>query len=386
MANIKETLLSTLVNGKTVLADIKAIRRNAQDKIYVGNEPEERINKLHPAYTSVTVNEIIDTKKDAKIYRLTSDNNYLPPFEAGQYINIFITIDNVLTSRPYSISSSPKQRSYYEITVARQKDGFVSPYILDNIKVGDKLYLNGPNGTFRYQGVFHKKSSVFLAGGSGITPFMSMSREILLSNMDRQVTLIYGVRKEKFALFHKELTEYNKIYNNFKYYLVVSDDENYEGEKGFINKELITRLVPNYKDSTFYISGPEIMNNFCKMELEALGLTTKQIRREMFGSVLDITKQEGYPNNVKPTDVFKVKVNDQIIDAKANESLLTALERSGVKVKVSCRCGECSYCRIRLIKGNVFMAKGMNLRDADLEFKYVHACKSFPIEDLEIRV
>ena len=210
MANIKETLLSTLVNGKTVLSDIKAIRRNAQDKIYVGNEAEDRINKLHPAFTHVTVNEIIDTKKDAKIYRLTSDDNYLPPFEAGQYINIFIQIGSVLTSRPYSISSSPKQRSYYEITVAKQKNGFVSLYILDNIKVGDKLYLNGPNGTFRYQGVFHKKTSVFLAGGSGITPFMSMSREILESNSDRNVTLIYGVRKEELALFHKELKDYNK--------------------------------------------------------------------------------------------------------------------------------------------------------------------------------
>ena len=386
MANIKETLLGTCVNGKTVLSDIEVLRRNSTDKIFVGNEATLRVSQLHPKYIELSLNEIIDTNKEAKIFRFTSVNGYLPPFEAGQYINLFVTIDGVTTTRPYSLSSSPKVRAYYEITIARAKGGFVSNYLLDNAKVGDKFQINGPAGVFRYQGVFHKNHSVFLAGGSGITPFLSMSREILESGLNREVTLIYGCRNESVALYDAEFKKYSATYPNFKYYLVSSDpEEGYTGLKGFIDSALIKSLVPDYCDSTFYICGPQIMNEFCQKELFSLGLGVKQVRREMFGSALNIVKEEGYPNGVKATDVFKLKIGDRVIDARADESILVALERAKIRVNVCCRSGECSLCRVKLLKGDVFLAKGMLLRDADKAFNYIHSCKSYPISDIEIR-
>lgn len=70
----------------------------------------------------------------------------------------------------------------------------------------------------------------------------------------------------------------------------------------------------------------------------------------------------------------------------SGESILTSLERAGVRVNVCCRSGECSFCRIKLISGKVFMPRGVLLRHADEKFGYIHSCKAYPISDLEIRI
>lgn len=158
-----------------------------------------------------------------KLLDLYQKNGYLPPFEAGQYINIFVEIDGVRTSRPYSISSSPKQRGYYDITVARIKTGFVSDYLLNKAKIGDIFESTSPAGEFHYNPVFHGKNLVFLAGGSGITPFMSMIHDVLDSGLDRNISLIYGSRTEKTAIFLEELKDLSARHDNFNFTLVVSE-------------------------------------------------------------------------------------------------------------------------------------------------------------------
>lgn len=381
---IKETLLGTLVHGKEVLNNIDVLRKTSNDKIVEYNLADNVINKLHQKELHLVVNEIIDTHKNAKIFRLVSEDNYLPPFEAGQYINLFVEIDGVYTSRPYSISSSPLQRAYYEVTIARVNDGFVSSYFLDKVKVGDKLIANGPSGVFHYNKVFHSPKALFIAGGSGITPFMSMLREILSAKHDRDVVLLYGCTELKNALYHDELTYLSKTYNNFKYYLVLSNEVNKDYEHGFISKELITKLVKDYNERTSYICGPQVMNAFVENNLKELNVPLKQIRREMFSSNKNVIKEEGFPKSLTGEEVFNVKVNDQVIKAKANESLLVALERNHIRVNVCCRSGECSLCRVKLVKGKVYLAKGVLLRKADEKFGYIHSCKAYPLTDLEI--
>lgn len=382
--NIKETLLGTLVHGEEILENIRVMRSVSADKISCENVAAAS-ERLHSKSLSLLVSSISDTGKNAKVIRFVSENGYLPPFEAGQYINIFTEIDGVRTSRPYSISSSPKQRAYYEITVARIKDGFVSDFLLDDIKVGDKFEANGPAGVFRFQPVFHSRKSLFLAGGSGITPFLSMTREIVDSALDRDVVMLYGCRSSKAALYDEELRLYSEKYPNFKYHLVISEkDDSWNGETGFIDRNLIKRLVPDYAERTCYICGPQVMNDFCKKELEDLGLPEKQIRREMFGTRRDIQNEPGWPENLTGDEVFNVKIGERVIPAKSGESLLTALERSGVRMNVCCRSGECSLCRVKLVDGKVFLAKGILQRYADEKYGYIHSCKAYPTSDLEI--
>lgn len=382
---IKETLLGTVVHGKDILEEIRVMRAVSANKIKNGNEADAIIEPLHAKELNLVVSEIIDTGKNAKIFRLSSVTGYLPPFEAGQYINIFTEIDGVRTSRPYSISSSPRQRAYYEITVARTAGGFVSDYFLDKVKQGDKFTANGPSGVFRHQPVFHGDKMLMLAGGSGITPFMSMTREVLSAALERDIILIYGCRNQQAALFHEELTEMAKNHGNFKYYLVVSEDNtSWEGEKGFIDAALIKRLAPDFEARTSYICGPQIMNDFCTKELEQLGMPIKRIRREMFGATRNIMQEAGWPKELTGDETFDVKVLGKTIKAKANESLLTSLERAGVRVNVCCRSGECSLCRVQLVSGKVFLSKGIMLRKADEKYGYIHSCKAYPISDIEI--
>ncbi|MEG1437224.1 MAG: 2Fe-2S iron-sulfur cluster binding domain-containing protein, partial [Oscillospiraceae bacterium] len=85
---------------------------------------------------------------------------------------------------------------------------------------------------------------------------------------------------------------------------------------------------------------------------------------------------------------IKVIINDgeKEINAFSGESLLTALERSGVRINVCCRSGECSLCRIQLVDGKVFMPRGVLLRHADEKFGYIHSCKAYPITDVSIYI
>lgn len=382
--NIKETLLGTLEHGQQIMENIRVMRSVSADKLPTDSvaRPAEAI---HRKELKLVVQSVMDTGKQAKIFRFVSEDGYLPPFEAGQYINLFTHIEGVRTSRPYSLSSSPKQRAYYEITVARTRDGFVSDYLLDQVKLGDRFTANGPAGVFRYQPVFHSKKSLFLAGGSGITPLLSMTREILDAGLDRDVVMLYGCRNPEAALYHEELTAYTAAFPNFRYHLVVSDPvENWDGERGFLDEALIRRLVPDFAQRTSYICGPQVMNDFCKSALEAMGVPEKKIRREMFGARRDIQNEPGWPAELTGNEVFTITVGDKKIPAKSGEPVLVALERAGVRVNVCCRSGECSLCRVKLVSGNVFLARGMLRRYADEKYGYIHSCKAYPMGDIEI--
>lgn len=382
--NIKETLLGTLEHGQQIMENIRVMRSVSADKLPTDSvaRPAEAI---HRKELKLVVQSVMDTGKQAKIFRFVSEDGYLPPFEAGQYINLFTQIEGVRTSRPYSLSSSPKQRAYYEITVARTRDGFVSDYLLDQVKLGDRFTANGPAGVFRYQPVFHSKKSLFLAGGSGITPLLSMTREILDAGLDRDVVMLYGCRNPEAALYHEELTAYTAAFPNFRYHLVVSDPvENWDGERGFLDEALIRRLVPDFAQRTSYICGPQVMNDFCKSALEAMGVPEKKIRREMFGARRDIQNEPSWPAELTGNEVFTITVGDKKIPAKSGEPVLVALERAGVRVNVCCRSGECSLCRVKLVSGNVFLARGMLRRYADEKYGYIHSCKAYPMGDIEI--
>lgn len=377
-------------NGNKIMQEVAISKSIGQDPILERNKSKAIMESLHPNGLNLRVSEIHEITKDAKLIRFVSENGYLPPFEAGQYINIFTEIDGVRTSRPYSISSSPKQRAYFDITVARIPKGFVSDYFIDQVKVGDTFEGNGPAGYFHYNPVFHSKKQVFLAGGSGITPFLSMTREVLEAGLEREIHLIYGSRNESAALYHQELAKMAKNHENFKYTLVVSDkpeNPDYKGRVGFIDRNCILDVVGDISDATFYLCGPQVMYDFCIKELESLEIPAKRIRREVFGARQDIQNEMGWPKELTGQEVFTLTVDKhQKIKAKANESLLVALERAGVRMNVCCRSGECSLCRVKLVSGKVFQPRGVLLRLADEKFGYIHSCKSYPMSDVEIQL
>jgi len=348
-------------------------------------EVKSIIDALHPQGLDLTVSEVTPETATAKSIKLISEDGFLPPFQAGQYINLFVETGGVRTSRPYSIASSPTQTGHYEITIRRVEDGFVSNYLLDELKPGDKLMSSSPSGNFHYNPHFHGDKLAFIAGGSGITPFMSMIRELADKNLGRRLHLFYGSRVEDDVIYKKELDRIAAIHRNFTWDLVISEPApSFNGLQGFINAGLIEERLAGL-DWTFYVCGPEAMYNFCRPELTKLSIPARKIRVEVMGVPKNIAAHPGWPQNVKVGDVFRVAIKGKkTISALASEPLMISLEREGVVIPALCRSGECSLCRTKLLSGKVYQPNGVKLRKSDRAFGYIHPCMAYPITDIEI--
>ncbi len=375
------------IEGYTeIVEEIKTLRKYGSDYTDRKGEVERMIALLHPKTVNLAVSEITVETPTTKTFRFVGAEGHLPPFQAGQYINIFVETGGVRTSRPYSIASSPSQTGYYDITIRSVADGFVSSWFLEEVTVGDAFESSSPAGTFTYNPLFHGNDLVFLAGGSGITPFMSMIREVSQRGLDRRIHLIYGSRDVKDIIFEEELAQITARHTNITVSHVVSDPpKRFKGLKGFITVELMKDLLGDVSAKTFYVCGPEVMYDFCRKELEKLGIARRKIRTEVYGPPKDVTCRPGWPGDVKSADTFTVRIRGgKAIPAKAGEPLMISLERSGVIIPALCRSGECSLCRTKLLSGRVFQPDGVKLRKSDRQFGYIHPCMAYPLEDLEI--
>lgn len=382
----KQDIRQQIEGYAEIQAEIEVLRKYAHDRRADRGTVDRVINLLHPKELKLTVSEIIEETASSKTFRLISADGYLPPFQAGQYINIFVNLAGIRSSRPYSIASSPSQTAYYDVTVRRVEDGFVSNYLLDEVTIGNSLTSTSPAGLFYYNPLFHGNNLVFLAGGSGITPFMSMIREVTDRGLDRNITLIYGSRDPDDMIFKDELEDRAQRHGNFTFIPVISEPPpSYSGHTGFITAELMQKLLDDVKDRMFYVCGPEEMYTFCLPELDKLGMPKKRVRQEVFGPPKDITMEAGWPSEVKKDDTFEVQIRGgKTIPARADEPLMISLERAGITIPTSCRSGECSLCRTKLLSGEVFQPRGVKVRKSDRQFGYIHACMAYPLKDLEI--
>lgn len=347
------------------------------------------VEKIHPKKLTLRVASITPVTDTMKTFRLVlaDPSGYLPPFIAGQYLSVCAEIDGVHTSRPISISSSPTQRAYYEITIKRKEDAFLSDYFLDRVKVGDIIETSGPAGRFYYQPPVHGNNYVFIAGGSGITPFLSMIREATDCELAHNMRLLYGCRNLADVPYLEELKERAERCPNFTFDLVLSEpDENWTGLKGFIGADLIQSLGIDPADNTFFVCGPPAMYAFCIPELKKLGLPDRKIRKEIFGVPADITKDVAWPKEITKENTFTLTYEGKQYPAKATETLLTAFERAGIHHPSQCRAGECSLCRVKLVKGEVFQNSAALVRDSDEQLGFIHSCVSYPISDIEVRL
>ena len=366
--------------------EVAVLRKYAVDYSSQKGRATQLVDLLHPKILRLRVAEIRQETPSTKILRLVSSDSYLPPFQAGQYINLSVEVGRVRTSRPYSISSPPNQVGYYEIAVRRAEDGFVSNFLLDELRVGDRMESTSPSGNFYYNPLVHGKDLVFLAGGGGITPFMSMIRETTDRGLERRIHLIYGNQRPEDIVYEEDLKDRAERHRNFRMDIVISDPPaGYRGLTGFITADLIKKLVDEVSIKTFYLCGPEVMYAFCLKELKTLGIPWRKIRTEAFGPPKDVTAQPGWPADVPGDRKFQVGYKGKkIVSVRAAEPLMNSLERAGIGLPASCRSGECSLCRTKLVAGKVFQPQGVKLRKSDRAFGYIHPCLAYPLSDIEL--
>jgi len=346
------------------------------------------VSAIHPRRMRLRVVEIIQETPTTKTFRCQRSDGPLPPFRPGQYVNLFVDVDGVLTSRPYSIASAPGSETL-ELTVRDKPGGFVAPYLLHEIKVGDELETTGPQGYFYHEPLIDGDDLVFLAGGSGITPLMSIIRDALGGDgvpPSLHIHLLYGSRVPEDVIYGAELSALAAEHANFHYTPVISEPPpGYAGRAGFLGADLIREQIGDAAGKTFYICGPQAMYDFCLAALKELGVPSHKIRQELYGPPADVTREPGWPEGLTADTLFEVKlVGQKTFRAPAGEPLLNTLERYGIVVPAVCRSGACSACRTRLLSGRVFQPAHIGLRESDREHGYVHACVSYPLENLRI--
>ena len=352
-------------------------------------------NALHPDVQHVIISEIIEHSNDVKTFVFTPDKEAgtekLAYFSAGQYICIRLQIGDAKISRPYSLSSSPKEslEGKYTLTIKRVDGGLCSQYVLDNWTVGTKVNISGPLGVFTYEPLRDAKTVIGVAGGSGITPFYSLAKAIADGDEDCNLTLLYGSRTKADILFHEEFKAIEAKCDKFKLVNVLSNEDAEDCEKGFITADLIKKYAPE-GDYSIFLCGPQAMYNFADKEIAKLGIRQKFVRHELFGEYHNPEKNDDYPQEAVGRK-FKLTViicgEKQEIECDANETLLVAMEKHGIAAPSECRSGICGYCHSRLVSGNVYVPKSVDGRRlADLEYGYVHPCCTFPIGDVVIDV
>ena len=354
--------------------------------------------QLHPDHQQLVIAEIRDETKSTKTYRLVadpdSDTREVAYFRAGQYLSLKVRLNGVQITRPYSISSAPFEAlgadGFYEITVKKKEDGFLTPHMWDHWSVGTSIESSGPCGQFYYEPMRDAGQIVGLAGGSGITPFCSMAKEIVYGDLDARLLLLYGSSDEDDIVYYelfKELEE--QAAGKIRVVHVLSCEEvSLEGcEQGFITADTI-RKHADVDNSSFFLCGPQAMYEFVARELSTLNLPARRIRREVYGEVEAVTQMPGFPSAVAG-ETFRLQVHigglSTEIPARAVETVLVAMERAGLAPPSECRSGECGFCRAGLMSGDVYINPDSDgRRAADLKFGYIHPCSSYPITDLEV--
>ena len=352
---------------------------------------------LHPKRQYLIVSEITERGEDCKSFTLVPDTEkgttLLAYFGAGKYLTVFETIEGMPVTRAYSISSSPKDslEGKYVLTIKLVDGGLMSRYIFDNWEVGSKVEVSAPSGNFEYQELRDAKNVICLAGGSGITPFVSMANAIADGDEDFNMTLIYGSRNYDCILFEKELAELEKKCDKIKVVHVLSDVKRARKgtEKGFITAELIEKYAPENEEYSVFLCGPQQMYEFVDKELEKLNLPKKYIRHEMFGEFHNPASQPDYPEGIPEKVKITVTIQDETytVEGNSSDSVMRILEKNKIAVPSRCRSGECGFCHSHLLSGKVYVPKHLEYRRlADYKFGCIHPCCSFPLTDLVINV
>ena len=333
---------------------------------------------MHPNGIRVEVTKIIKETDDTKSFYLKPLSiDIMPPFQSGAYITLLVSIDKRTYKRAYSISSSPSSLNEYRITIKKDGNGIVSNYMFNTCAIGDKFNILGPFGNFTYQSLRDQKDVVFIAGGSGITPFMAYLQDEKFLNKINSLTLFYGAKSEFDLIFKKEIDEIKNKNNKIKVIYVLSEQKRDGYSYGLIDEEKL--LKEKLDNKSIFISGPIKMYFYLNEIFKKLDIPNKYIRHEIFKEIPE--------NLTDKTFNLTIKMLDKIITipCKGNETLINSMEKNRVKTLVHCTVGVCGFCRSKLVKGNV-LTENTFLRAADKDYYYIHPCVTYPLSDVIIEI
>jgi prolycopene isomerase len=353
--------------------------------------------QLHPERLDLVVTEVRQETASTRLFRLKPvPGTRLPVFRAGQYLSLKVQAGGSWITRPYSIASAPYEAEgpggFYEIAIRRKENGFLTALIWEAWQAGTSVTASGPHGTFCHEPLRDSRRIVALAGGSGITPFRSLLRELAAGRLEAQVDLLYGVRRPDDIPFAGELLELAaRLPEKIRLSFVCSEpDDAWCGPTGFLTASCIRARTGDPAGKTFFLCGPGQMYRFLDQELASLGIPRRRIRREVFGEETSVAARPGFPLAAWEKRFTLTVHRGTAVDtvpAAAEETILAALERAGLAPDSQCRSGECGLCRSHLVSGDVFIQpEDDGRREADRRLGFIHPCASHPLSDIEIRL
>lgn len=350
------------------------------------------------------ITAIFDETPTVKTFRLMEPNLGTMPFTflPGQYATITSKISGQTVRRSYTISSSPTQREYIELTVKREDQGLESRYLHDHATTGDLLEITAPSGNFFFTGK-EAKGIVLIAGGVGITPMMSVLRHLTDRSYEHEIHLIYGVRTPVDMIFREECAYLASRHPNVTILSIVASAEgtDWTGPVGFISADFIAGCVSDIARRRIHLCGPPPMMKAVKAALSQLKVPSEQIKTEDFappkGGPVLADDGEATRSNILPRAATSDAVPGAAPSAQAtvnfsrsnrsgtlapDQSVLEAAEAIGVVIDFECRVGTCGRCKVPLLQGSVTMEVEDSLEASEKADGIILACQAKSPGDL----
>ena len=313
-------------------------------------------------------------------------------FRAGQHLTLRATIDGEEVRRNYSLCTAPDENDWM-VTVKRIGGGLFSNWVGDNLKAGDTLDVMPPHGSFTTEfAPSRKRHVVGIAGGSGITPVMSLIKSTLRFEPESRFTLLYGNRDSSSVIFLDALASLKDKYLDRLeiYHFLDAEDQEIELFNGMLDRvrcdEAILSLVPNAAEvSDWFICGPGPMMDAAEGALLDRNIPKERIHIERFTADRppDAVAREMAELQTKAEGVT-VSVT---LDGRTRRvpftagNILDSARASGLPAPFACKAGVCATCRARVTSGKVEMAARYGLTDEEVADGYVLTCQSVPLGD-----
>lgn len=313
-------------------------------------------------------------------------------FKAGQHLTLRATIDGEEVRRNYSLCTAPAEQDWL-VTVKRIAGGVFSNWVGDHVKPGDTIDVMPPHGSFTTEfDTGQRRHLVGIAGGSGITPVMSLIKTLLSIEPDSRFTLLYGNRDSSSVIFLETLAALkDKHLGRFEiYHFLDAEEQDIELFNGMLDRarcdEAIAALVPDAATvDGWFICGPGPMMDAAEAALLDRNVARERIHIERFTA--------GRPSAALAAEMAQLQSQAAgltvavTLDGRKRKvpfsagNILDSARAAGLPAPFACKAGVCATCRARVTAGKVEMAARYGLTDAEVAAGYVLTCQSVPVGD-----
>ena len=313
-------------------------------------------------------------------------------FKAGQHLTLRATLGGEEVRRNYSLCTAPDEHDWM-VTVKRIGGGLFSNWVGDRLKPGDTVEVMPPHGSFTTDfDPANSRHLVGIAGGSGITPVMSLIKSTLRYEPQSRFTLLYGNRDSSSVIFLEALAALkDKHLGRFEiYHFLDAEEQDIELFNGMLDRarveEAIGHLVPDAAEvDGWFICGPGPMMDSAEGALLDRNIAKERIHIERFTAdrppeavtreIAELqTKAEGLSVSVT------LDGRTRRVPFSAG-NILDSARAAGLPAPFACKAGVCATCRARVTSGKVEMAARYGLTDEEVAAGYVLTCQSVPVGD-----